>query len=144
MYKKKDNLLETTNIIQDVIENIEPNTLDNEETEIVIPDAVKAENVTGDSNFTNAIEDSIVETSVEECGEQEIPKPTHKTVMIKATSRVATCLKDVWYSFEQTETRQILDDSDMESEREDLWNTVNSEVDKQVQDVISILKGPVS
>ncbi len=67
---------------------------------------------------------------------------THKTLTISATSKVSCELNDVWYSFSFSEIRQILDDSNMEKERQDLWDTVNLEVDNQCQDVIQMLKHP--
>lgn len=92
---------------------------------------------------TVSIEDSVIPDATE--NEVIIPlQKTSKTRIIKATSKVATELKDVWYSFEYTETREILDDSNMEAERQNLWDTVNVEVDNQVQDVIYMLKNPQS
>ncbi len=105
-----------------------------EEEVVEIPEEISKETVNSGA-FSESIEDSIIENN-----DGETCAATHEVVMLKATSRVATQLKDVWYSFEFTETRKINDDSNIEAERQDLWDTVNVEVDKQVQDVIYMLK----
>lgn len=86
-------------------------------------------------------EDNVVEDVTNNVCE-EVIQPKHKTVMISATSKISACLSDVWYAFSYTESRQIIDDSNMEEERQNLWDTVNVEVDKQVQDVVDMLKNP--
>lgn len=62
-----------------------------------------------------------------------------ETTSIKATSRVSIKVNDTFYTLEYTEERQIPDaympDFDIEKERKALWDTVNAEVDKQVEDV---------
>ena len=62
-----------------------------------------------------------------------------ETTCIKATSRVSIKVNDTFYTLEYTEERQIPDaympDFDIEKERKNLWDTVNAEVDKQVEDV---------
>ena len=60
---------------------------------------------------------------------------------ICATSRVSVKVNDTFYTLEYTEERQIPEtaysrpDFDIEKERKILWDTVNAEVDKQVEDV---------
>jgi len=60
-------------------------------------------------------------------------------VSIKATSRVSVKVNDTFYTLEYTEERHIPDPEgasvDIEKERKILWDTVNGEVDKQVEDV---------
>lgn len=67
----------------------------------------------------------------------------YKVRMIRASSKVSTCLNDVWYAFDFSETREITDDSKISEIRADLWNTVNSEVDNQVQYTIDSIVGKV-
>ncbi len=63
---------------------------------------------------------------------------------ISATSRVSVKVKDTYYTLEYTEERTLPTDSitsqltgfDIEQERKLLWDTVNSEVDRQVEDVL--------
>ena len=63
-------------------------------------------------------------------------------ITIKATSRVALHIKDNFYTVEFTEERAIPDDRtiDMEFERQALWDTVNSVVDGQCEDIIKTFK----
>lgn len=72
----------------------------------------------------------------------------YKVRMIRATSKVSTCLNENWYAFDFSETREITDDSKIAEIRADLWNTVNSEVDNQVQytidSIIGVSSGGVS
>ena len=60
---------------------------------------------------------------------------------ISATSRVSVKVKDTYYTLEYTEERTLPTDQqltgfDIEQERKLLWDTVNSEVDRQVEDVL--------
>lgn len=59
---------------------------------------------------------------------------------ISATSRVSVKIKETFYTFEYTEKRDIpnVDGVDMELERLMLWETAHSEVDKQVNDVLTL------
>jgi hypothetical protein len=65
-----------------------------------------------------------------------------KTTSIKATSRISAKINETFYTFEFTEevafTRPAA--PDMEAEREQLWNKVHAEVDKQLEDVIAATK----
>ena len=58
---------------------------------------------------------------------------------IQATSRISTKIKETFYTFEYTEERLLEDGDDVEKERADLWETCHKEVDKQVEDVISLV-----
>lgn len=65
---------------------------------------------------------------------------------IEAHSRISVKLNDTFYTFEMVERREfpidIIDESefDFEKEKELLWADVHAQVDKQVQDVVDILK----
>ncbi len=63
-----------------------------------------------------------------------------KTTVIKATSRVSTKLKDNFYTFEYGEERSIEEGDDIEQAREELWATCNEEVDKQVEEIVAIIR----
>ncbi len=63
-----------------------------------------------------------------------------KTTVIKATSRVSTKLKDNFYTFEYGEERSIEEGDDIEQAREELWATCNEEVDKQVEEIVEIIR----
>ena len=56
---------------------------------------------------------------------------------IRATSRVSIKVKETFYTLEYTEERAIPDvvDVDITKERAILWDVVNNEVDKQVEDI---------
>lgn len=58
-----------------------------------------------------------------------------KTTTIKATSRVAMKIKDNFYTVEYTEERSLEDGDNVETERKDLWDTVNNEVDNQIEEI---------
>ena len=59
---------------------------------------------------------------------------------IKATSRVSIKVNETFYTLEYTEERLIPADADIVKEREFLWDTVNTEVDRQVEDVQKMYK----
>ena len=84
----------------------------------------------------------MVNESVEENSEHtgEVEKNQNRTKFISATSKVSAELNSVWYAFSFTESVEINDDSNIEDERQKIWNTVNSQVDTQVQDVIFAIK----
>lgn len=63
-----------------------------------------------------------------------------KTVMIQHTSRISIKLKDTYYTFEAVEQRSIEGDVDLEKARQDLWDSVHGEVDKQVTEVLNLAK----
>lgn len=73
------------------------------------------------------------------------PQNTEKTYSVRtisATSKVSVQLNDIWYAFSFSETRDIHKDENMNKERANLWDTVNAEVDNQVQYVLDTLKNP--
>ena len=61
------------------------------------------------------------------------------TQSIRATSRVSIKVKETFYTLEYTEERIIPDaympDFDLDKEKQLLWDAVNAEVDRQVEDV---------
>lgn len=61
---------------------------------------------------------------------------------IKATSRASVKIGDSYYTLEYCEERVIpdVDDVDIATERQILWDTVNAEVDKQIADTIQAVK----
>ena len=61
-----------------------------------------------------------------------------KISTIKATSRASVKVRDNYYTVEYSEERVLPDNKkcDIEQERELLWDTVNNEVDKQIEDII--------
>ena len=61
-----------------------------------------------------------------------------KTTTIRATSRISTKIRDTFYTFEYCEERQIEENDNLEEERAKLWETCNSEVDAQVEDVMNM------
>lgn len=65
-----------------------------------------------------------------------------KTTMIKFTSRASVKVGESFYTVEACEERMIpdLDEVDVEEERKDLWNTVNGECDKQIEDILNTFK----
>ncbi len=66
--------------------------------------------------------------------------------LIRATSRVSVKLNESFYTFEFQEERAFPIDLveegqiDFEKEKEMLWDEVHSQVDKQVSDIVSMLK----
>lgn len=67
---------------------------------------------------------------------------TSKAVVnsIRATSRASIQIDGKYYTLEYTEERLIptLDDIDVTKERKLLWDTVNEEVDNQIEEVYKI------
>lgn len=63
-----------------------------------------------------------------------------KTTKIQATSRISTKIRDTFYTFEYSEERQVEEGDDLVKAREDLWNTCNTEVDNQIDEVLSLYK----
>ena len=64
-----------------------------------------------------------------------------KVKTIKATSRASIKVKDSFYTLEYCEEREIdeqyaADDYFISQAREELWDTVNAEVDNQIEDVL--------
>lgn len=70
-----------------------------------------------------------------------------KTTSIKFTSRASIKIEtksgDKFYTIEACEERMIpegVEDVDWSEERKLLWDTVNDECDKQIEDIIKIFK----
>lgn len=61
---------------------------------------------------------------------------------ITATSRASVKVKDSYYTVEYSEERVIPDlpDVDIVKERQLLWDTVNKEVDMQVEDIMKAFR----
>lgn len=61
---------------------------------------------------------------------------------IKATSRASVKIGDSYYTMEYCEERVIpdVDDVDIATERQILWDTVNAEVDNQINDIMQAVK----
>jgi len=61
-----------------------------------------------------------------------------KISTIRATSRASVKVRDNFYTVEYCEERTLPTDieCDIEQERELLWNTVNDEVDRQIEDIL--------
>lgn len=68
--------------------------------------------------------------------------PKAITTTIKASSRASVKVGDSFYTVEYTEERSIpeIDDISIEEERKDLWNTVNGECDRQIEDILKAFK----
>ena len=65
-----------------------------------------------------------------------------KITMISGTSKATVQINNNYYSFSYTEERQlpVEDDVNIEVERELLWDTLNNEVDKQVEQIVNLYK----
>ena len=61
------------------------------------------------------------------------------TTTIKFTSRASVKVGDSFYTVEACEERLIpaLDDINIEEERKALWDTVNKEVDTQIENILN-------
>ena len=64
------------------------------------------------------------------------------TTTIRATSRASVKIRDNFYTLEYCEERVIPDVEgvDLEAEKRVLWDAVNSEVDKQIEDIYNAVK----
>lgn len=62
------------------------------------------------------------------------------TTSIKAESGLSIETKKGWYRFSYSEERIVPETADINKERELLWNDVNKEVDRQVEEVQLMLK----
>ena len=128
--------------MSDFNESIQVEELENTE----IPEEVRKEASQGaalldaveDANIEELAKQSVEDNNLGECDNSK----RNRTTMISATSKISAELSGCWYSFSFTETRSIADDSNMELERQKLWDTVKVEVDKQCQDVIDMIKNP--
>ena len=61
---------------------------------------------------------------------------------IRATSRASVKVRDNFYTVEYSEERAIPNDADIdiEAERQMLWDTVNSECDNQIEEILKTFK----
>lgn len=62
------------------------------------------------------------------------------TISISAVSRASIKIRDNFYTLEYGESRSVPEDANIEKERALLWETVNGECDKQVQDVLEMFR----
>ena len=63
-----------------------------------------------------------------------------KTTTIKCSSRASVKVKDNYYTIEYTEERSIDPKDDVEKARSALWDTCNSEVDGQIQEILETFR----
>lgn len=64
-----------------------------------------------------------------------------KTVKISGTSKATIQIKNNYYSFSYSEERELPEDHirvNIEKERELLWETLNAEVDKQIEEITQL------
>lgn len=64
-----------------------------------------------------------------------------KTIKISATSKATVQVNNNYYSFSYSEERELPEDDlrvNLEKERELLWETLNAEVDKQIEQVVKL------
>lgn len=59
-----------------------------------------------------------------------------KITTIRATSRASVKVADSFYTVEYCEERSIDPEDNIEDERAKLWNTCNTEVDRQIEDIL--------
>lgn len=61
---------------------------------------------------------------------------------IRATSRASVKINDNFYTVEYCEERKLPEDTEcnIDEERKLLWNTVNNEVDSQIEEIIISFK----
>lgn len=63
------------------------------------------------------------------------------TTTIRATSRASVKIKDNFYTVEYSEERTLpSEDVNLEEERNALWDDVNGECDRQIEDIIKMFK----
>lgn len=66
------------------------------------------------------------------------------TTTIKASSRrsigIQTRSSTEYYTVEYTEERTVPEDCDIDKEKTFLWDTVNSAVDEQIEDILDVYK----
>lgn len=65
-----------------------------------------------------------------------------KITMISGTSKATVQINNNYYSFSYSEERQLPEEESVNiaQERELLWDTLNSEVDKQVEQIVKCYK----
>lgn len=65
------------------------------------------------------------------------------TTSIKCSSRASICIDKSYYTVEYTEERSVpqdLTETELNKERQILWDTVNDEVDLQILEIEKIFK----
>ena len=64
------------------------------------------------------------------------------TTTIRATSRASVKIRDNFYTLEYCEERTIpdIEGVDLETEKKILWDGVNNEVDRQIEDIYAAVK----
>ena len=69
-------------------------------------------------------------------------KSKAKTTSIRFTSRASVKISDSYYTVEAMEERIIpdIEGVDIDQERKLLWDTVNSECDRQIEDILKMAK----
>lgn len=70
-------------------------------------------------------------------------KQQAKTIKISGTSKATIQIKNNYYSFSYSEERELPEDDsrvNIEKERELLWETLNAEVDKQIDEITQLYK----
>ena len=69
-------------------------------------------------------------------------EPKAVTTSIKATSRASVKVRDNFYTIEYAEERTIPDlpDIDIEQEKSYLWDSVNSQCDEQIEEIVKSFK----
>lgn len=60
-----------------------------------------------------------------------------KVTSIKASSRASVKVGDSYYTVEYCEEHSLDENDDITDEREKLWNTCNTEVDNQIEDILN-------
>lgn len=67
------------------------------------------------------------------------------TTTIRATSRASVKIKESYYTVEYTEERTVPANiertKELPAERQLLWDTVNAEVDNQIEDIVKSFGG---
>lgn len=65
-----------------------------------------------------------------------------KTTRIVATSRASVKVRDCFYTVEYEEERTIpdIEGISLSDEREKLWETVNGECDRQIEEIVKTFK----
>lgn len=65
-----------------------------------------------------------------------------ETTEIKVTSKATVQIGTAWYSFEASKNREMLglSDDEVDKEQDRLWNSVNGQVDNQIQQAIEANK----
>lgn len=63
-----------------------------------------------------------------------------KIMTIRAISRASVKIKDSFYTFEYGEERSLDETDNVDEAKKELWDSCNSQVDAQIEDVVNMLK----